>query len=824
MDSQRQSADEGRYAGRCAGRHRPGRRSEKGGTGRRGRTLRRWFIALAGASLLPGPAGAGGLAAQTVQVAPASQPAAVRAPDPAAARAGAIRGIVIDATTGAPLPTAMVRLLGRDRSTLSDEQGRFAFPDVAVGSHNLVVERLGYQAAAFADVIVHPTRTTQVVAELSLQPLALQGIEVGPGYFRRSEREPVSVTTLSAEEIRRAPGLGIDVSRTLGSLPSMAQLGEGRNDLLVRGGSSMENGFYIDNIPVPNINHFPSEGQTGGPIGMLNISFIQDVRASVGGFSALYGDRLSSVIDIQYREGNREHFAREGQLGLAGVGLSAEGPLAGGRGSWMMSGHRSYLDLLVDAIGSGVAPTYGDLQGKVVYDLDSRHALRFLGLTGSSGIEQGVDEIDDDSIQDNYGKYAARQSTAGVNWRALWNDRLHSNTSVSVSRVGSRETYLRTQDEGLAYRSDNRETSTSLRSLHSYGGTAGWRLDLGGEATLVRARYDYEMPGDLPGPDDRRPPPIRVDDRMDARRGALFASATLPLTPRLTATPGLRVETFSVNGGRVLAPRLSASYAVTPRLRINAASGTFTQALPLFVLSQDESYRSLPHARASHLVFGGEFLATPALQFTLEGYRKGYSDMPLDPLNPERFPVDDAAAGFGMQHGELVAGGRARSEGVEIMAQHKRVDRFHALVSATWFRSRYQGLDGIWRDRLYDNRVIFQATAGHQLGSWDVSGRWLYGGGAPYTPVDVDQSREHGRTVFDFTRTNAERLPAYHALNLRVDRRFHFSRSSLLSYLSLTNAYGRDNVRMYHWSPAADAVKPMLDLGFLPVLGFEYRF
>ncbi len=780
----------------------------------------RTLLALGAVLLLPGIPGlpgSGAFSAQGLQK--------VETPDRARApQVGAVRGTVIDAANGAPLASSVVRIPNRDRHVLTDGQGRFSFPEVPVGSYTLSVERLGYETAVLVDVIVHSTRTTQVQAELSPRPLRLGGITSQPEYFRRSEREPVSVTTLSSEEVRRSPGLGVDVSRTLGSLPSMAQLGEGRNDLLVRGGSSMENGFYIDNIPIPNINHFPSEGQTGGPIGMLNVSFIQDVRASVGGFSALHGDRLSSVIDIQYREGNREHFAREGQLGLAGVGLGAEGPLAGGRGSWMVSGHRSYLDLLVDALGSGVAPWYGDLQGKVVYDLSPRHSVRALGLTGSSGIEQGLDELDDDSIQDVYGEYTARQSTGGMSWRALWSDRFLSNTSISVSRVGSRETYFHTHDRRPAYTSDNAETSSSIRSLHSYIAPAHWRLDVGAEATLVRARFDYDMPGDVPAPEGRPAPPIRVDDRMVAQRGALFVSATLPVTSRLTASPGIRAETFSVNGQRVLAPRLSASYAASPRIRLSVASGLFAQTLPLFFLSQDQGNRELPHARASHLVAGAEVLATPALRVTVEGYRKDYSRMPLNPLHPERFPVDDVAAGFGMQHGALVDGGRARSTGVEIMAQQRRVDRFHALVSATYFRSRYQGLDGVWRDRLYDNRLIAQGTVGYQLGPWDISGRWLYGGGAPYTPVDEVQSRERGTTVFDFSRTNAERLPAYHALNLRVDRRFHFPGSSLTTYLSLTNAYGRDNVRTYLWNPSTERVEPMLDLGFLPVLGFEYRF
>ena len=218
------------------------------------------------------------------------------------------------------------------------------------------VSRLGYAPLTLTDVIVSPGRGTQVVAELQMQALDVEGIVVNAGHFRVDQAQPVSSALLNREEIRRAPGSVGDVSRVLTALPSMAQVSDNSNDLFVRGGSPFENGFYVDEIQVPNINHFPVAGATGGAIGLLNVDLIDDVRISRLVDSpppTATGCRRSWTSRL--REGSREKVETQMDASFMGFGGTVEGPLAGGDGSWLFSARNSFLDLLVDALGAAAS-------------------------------------------------------------------------------------------------------------------------------------------------------------------------------------------------------------------------------------------------------------------------------------------------------------------------------------------------------------------------------------------------------------------------------------------------------------------------------------
>lgn len=254
--------------------------------------------------------------------------------------------------------------------------GEFVINNVPVGSYSLLFSYIGYEPVAKADVIVKSQRITFVDAELKLSSVEMKGVVVRPGYFAEAEDQSTSVIGFSREEIRRAPGSAGDVSRIVFGLPAVAKVSDTKNSLIVRGGGPTENGFYIDNIEIPNINHFPEQGSSGGPIGMLNVDFIGDVNFHTGSFSTVYGDKLSSIMDISFRKGNQDELDAQIDMSFAGFGAIAEGALPDGSGSWFFSARRSFLDLIVKAIGEDETslPQYSDLQGKLFFDLSPRHS------------------------------------------------------------------------------------------------------------------------------------------------------------------------------------------------------------------------------------------------------------------------------------------------------------------------------------------------------------------------------------------------------------------------------------------------------------------
>lgn len=294
---------------------------------------------------------------------------------------GNLMGKVTDADTSYPLANVYVIISKIETGVYTNEKGEYRFSKIPVGNYTLFFQLIGYQTQTKTDVIVRSQRTTFINGELKRRSIQIEGIQVQTDYFAETNEHTTSTINFSNEEIRRAPGSAGDVSRIMMSLPSVAKVNDQSNNFIVRVGNPMENTFFIDNIEIPNINHFPHRGSSGGPIGILNVDFIHDVTFYTGGFSAIYGDRLSSVMEIDFRDGNRQEFDGQLDFNMAGFGFIAEAPL-GAKSSFLIALKRSYLKYAVAAfdVGSTVAPDYGDIQSKVVYQFNPLQKITFLAV------------------------------------------------------------------------------------------------------------------------------------------------------------------------------------------------------------------------------------------------------------------------------------------------------------------------------------------------------------------------------------------------------------------------------------------------------------
>jgi hypothetical protein len=593
----------------------------------------------------------------------------------------------------------------------------------------------------------------------------------------------------------------------------------------VRGGSPFENGFYVDEIQVPNINHFPAMGSTGGAIGILNVDLIEDVRFSAGGFSATYGNRLSSIVDIELREGNREKAETRMQASFMGFGGTAEGPLNGGDGSWLISVRKSFLDVLVDALGSsGVAPRYGDVHAKATWDATPQDRLGFLALGGSSSISFDHQEATDEGYT-AFGDQEAQQATVGATWRRLWGDRGYSILAVSASGEWNHRREYGVVDADTLLFGNHRERALRVRNIHRLlvGGSSS--LSLGFDLELESNRYSY-----LTGAFEDRLGNVAPRREMERTRANTrlggFVSHVWQVTPSFEATTGVRVERWGSYGGVALSPRFASSLTLSDRLRLTGAVGVYRQRLPSFLLAQDPVFEDLTDPRAVHVVSGINYLLSPSTQLTVEAYLKEYDRFPLEAEDPSLFVVDDGASQIGFRpYRTLVDEGKASSRGVELLVQKKLTQRLYGSAAGSWFRSRYRDLEGQWRSRAWDNRWVATLVGGYRFShAWEVSGRWSAGGGAPYTPFDMAASDALNSGVIDTGRINAARHPAYHSLNLRVDHRTVLRGSTITTFLSLWNVYNRENVSQFYWNEVDGRPDTINQWGLFPIIGMEWRF
>jgi TonB dependent receptor-like, beta-barrel/CarboxypepD_reg-like domain len=738
---------------------------------------------------------------------------------------GTIKGKVIDAETKSPLGGVSLEVVGTDRGAVAGPEGGFSIDDLPVGGYVLRLSHTGYEPLAASDIIVRSGRITSVAVELKPSVFEVEGIVVEAGYFSQTREQPTGSVNFSSEEIRRAPGSAGDVSRILSLLPSIAKVNDQTNSLIVRGGSPVENAFYIDHMEIPNINHYPTLGSSGGPIGLLNVDFIQDANFSSGGFSAAYGDRLSSVMELSYREGNRDRFLGQMDMNMTGLGLVGEGPLAGGKGSWLFSARRSYLDLLVDAIGTGVAPRYSDYQGKLTFDVTDNDKISFLGVLGVDFIEaQKEDALDDGN--NAYGLSDIKENLFGMNWRHLWGARGYSNTSVSHMFTKSESNYFETVTERELLNYSSQEQAFQLRNENSFRLNRSNRLKFGIDAKHIINEYDNFLAAftDPLGNPTRE---FRIDDRISANKAGAFASHIWQPLGRLETTLGLRWDYFSFNGNSHLSPRFSFSYKLTERTSLNGSAGVYYQNLPLVILSQNIGNKDLKDPVARHYVVGFNHLLSENTRLTLEVYNKEYRNFPLDPSQPPLFVLDELFydSDIFFNHDNLVDTGKAYTRGVELVIQKKLARDFYGLVSGSYFRSRYRDYDGVWRDRIFDNRYLFSVEGGYKPSNkWEYSVRWVVAGGPPFTPFDIQASQAANKAIFDRDRINQERKPAYHSLNVRFDRRFNFSGSNLILYMDFWNVYNRQNIVSYYWNEAENKQDIRNSWSFLPVMGMEWEF
>ena len=745
------------------------------------------------------------------------------------AATGLISGTVLAAATDAPIEGAQVTLVGTAQRAVADARGRFVITGVAPGIWRVQVRAIGYAPIIVPDIVVGSAKPAVVVVRLAPLATDLGAVAVTASYFLPSLSATTSTQSYTSEAIRRAPGVQEDVVRAIALFPGVGVTSPGRNDLIVRGGAPFENLFLVDGIEVPNINHFGSQGSTGGPLSLINVDAVEGASFSTGGFAPKYGDRTASVTSITLREGNRERLAGEFTLSATGGFAVVEGPM-GENGSFYFSARRSYLDLLFKAAGFGFVPAYVDGQLKVVQRLSDRSTLSFLTIGADGTVTFFNDEPDQRYENSRVAAPSQRQYFSGLTWRRLLDRGV---LDVTLGRTWTRFTTI--QNDSLnppstIFRAFSTEGENSLRADLSVQATPRVELSVGSVVKYASALdYDVLLPGALRLDAGGVPRPLAVDTSFTADRQALYGQVAWQATAKLRTTTGIRVDRYGFLDGAVRAsPRLGARYALTERTTLTASLGQYWQAPSYIWLVGDPTNRALPPFRADQGVLGVEHLPRPDLKLQLEAFTKRYTGYPRRVFRPQAVLApsgfDDVTSDipFGLEPLAAVATGR--SMGIEALAQKQLSEiPLFGLASISVSRTTFDGADGVRRPGSFDTRFIGNAVLGWRPNArWELSGKWRVATGLPTTPFVTSGPLTGAQ---DFTRWNeGDRLPVIHALDLRADRRWSLRSVQLVGYLDIQNVYGRNNVSGVRWDRRTGTIERQEALGLLPSIGFSIEW
>jgi hypothetical protein len=759
--------------------------------------------------------------------APREQPTSLAAPGP-----GWIEGIVRDHVTQRPLSSAVVLVDATGTSAITGEDGRFKV-DAASGIQTIRVEATGYEPVSSAELKVSPRRATTVSIEMNPSPQFREEVTVTVP----SEPHFPGVTTssfgITNEEIRRSAGSLGDINRFVQALPGLAAVGDIRNDLVARGGSPLENLIRVDGFETPTLSHFSTVGSTGGVITLLNNELIADATFLAGGFPAEYGDRLSSVLDIRLREGNRTRHAFETDVNFAGASIVGEGPL-GARGSWIGSLRRSFVDLLANSAAIKSVPEMSAYTFKAVYDIGQRHKVWAVTFGGADRVDFNMDDDDLDEPDFVGIEHRGARVVLGIGWQHLLWKRAFGVLSFSSSAAGYRIDMHDRQlgGDNLVLRDHSSETATTLQYDVSWQASNRWTLRSGTSVKALGRKLDLAQPRGVETPYSVKPredtPGLTLDFTTTSTIAAAYVQASGQVLPRLTLTGGVRLETFEALGDAVeSAPRAGIEVRLSPTTRLVLSAGRYHQHPELVTVVAVPQNASLAPIEADHLVAGVKYEPRPGLLMSAEIYRKWYRAYPVSLQYPQ-LTLANHGSEFNTSDVLLLpmsSTGEGRARGLEFFLKKRLGTGVYGQIAYSWSRTEQAALDGLFRRGSFDTPHVVTAVGGYQIGQhWELSGRFTLASGRPYTPPLLPESVEQNRFIYDVARFNAARLPAFHRLDLRVDRKFTFFRRHASLFAELQNLYNHRSVIEYSWNQKVRELYAEKQLGLLPVVGINVEF
>lgn len=719
------------------------------------------------------------------------------------AQTGTIRGRVFNQKNNEAIPFVNVVLVGTTIGSTTDFDGNFVITNVDPGFMRLKATSVGFEPYITEEIQVTSTRAAFVQLPMRESTVQLETFTVTTPTFQRSAESPTSMRSIGISEIERNPGGNRDISKIVQTLPGVGSTVSFRNDLIVRGGGPNENRFYLDNVEIPNLNHFATQGASGGPVSIINADFLREVDFYSSSFPASKGNALSSVLDMKMIEGNKERLNTKITLGASDLGITLNGP-TGKNSSLIFSYRRSYLEFLFRAIGLPFLPTYNSFQFKQKINFDQQNQLTIIGVGAIDQLRLNLERNETEEQRFILG-YLPEQDQWNYTIGAVYQ---RFSTNYFDTWVLSRNML---RNKSFKFEANNTELpkisnyeSDEIENKVRYERTIireNSRLIFGAGAEY--ARY-YNNTFRLIFFNETQSE-LKYNSFVDLFKGSLFGQYSSNFG-NIGYTFGLRTDfnTFSnkmTNPLSQLSPRLGITIPVIESINYNFSVGRYSQLPAYTTLGYQENnvlinkHNNLTYIYSNHINTGFDFMPNPNTKFTVEGFYKNYSNYPFSVK--DSVSLANKGGDFGViGDEEVVSTGKGRAYGFEILARSKKNNNYSFVASYTFVRSEFKNYFGIFLPSAWDQKHIVNVLFTKKLPkNWSIGAKWRYAGGSPYTPYDENLSSfvqawdARGRAYLDFSQFNALRLQGAHQLDIRIDKDIFLPKLSMNFYIDIQNVY-----------------------------------
>lgn len=720
------------------------------------------------------------------------------------AQTSRVTGYVFSEIGHEALPAATVTAQATQFGAITDSTGYFEL-ELPPGLYNLEVRYIGYKTWIQQEVQTSGIRPLNLEIILESQPTELTDIVIETDGFKRTDETPLSIRSVSYSEAYRIPGATLDISKVIQSYPGVLPKSTFGYNIVFRGGSPTENVFYLDGIKIPAITHFSVQGASGGPNGLVNLDFVRSIDLYTAAFPASRGNALSGVMEITQRDGRNDRFGARVTLGATDYGATIEGPM-GNKSNFILSARHSFSQYLLKAFNVPVLPTYTDVQYRQKIKFDNRNELIIVGLAAKDNYALNTEAEESDALLYNIGYIPEgdqSQYTIGLNYKHYLPNSYYnvviSHTAFQNNADKFKANSGLEEDRILKYRSNNR--SEHFRLEHTIF-VANGEIKYGLEAENENNYFDifgYDV----------RPEaiyPLDTITEITLWNAAAYVNGSQHwFADKLIASAGLRFDMSDYNSATLnplnqISPRIALSWRITDKWSINGSAGIYYQ-LPnevILAFAEIPYVDSLQYVRSNQIALGTEYRNADNYRVSIETFYKGYANAPF--LLRDSIAASNAIADYvivGNQPSNAIAEGR--SYGFELFVQQKLKRNYWWMASYTYSVSEFKDKNGIYVPSVWDSRHYISLSAGRKWNNgWQAGFRWRYSIGTPYTPYDTLASsvitnwEVANRGIFDYNNLNAERLPAYHVLDLRVDKSWTFNHWSMNIFLDIQNAYRSD--------------------------------